>query len=62
MLKLLDVTLGVFFWLVLAGLSLASLLRLLQGKPMGYGQLPALPESWRRWILDEHATPTRKNG
>jgi hypothetical protein len=57
LLKLLDTTLILLFWVLLIVLSLVTLIRLFRGKVTGYGQLSILPESWRRWILDEKPKP-----
>jgi hypothetical protein len=45
----------ILFWFALIVLSLFSLLRIFRGSASGYGygQLSVLPESWKRWILDE---------
>lgn len=51
--ELLDTAVLVFFWLLLIVLSILSVWRVFRGQPAGYGQLSVLPESWRRWILDE---------
>jgi hypothetical protein len=53
LLALLDVALVLLIGIFLIVLSVTVLVRLFRGKPTGYDQLSALPESWRRWVLDE---------
>jgi hypothetical protein len=53
LLKLLDIVIEILFWIALLALSLLVLVQAFRGKLKGYGLAGILPDSWRRWILDE---------
>jgi hypothetical protein len=52
-LEWLDTALVSLIGAFLVVLSVIVIVRIFRGQATGYGQLSALPESWRRWILDE---------
>jgi hypothetical protein len=55
----LDTSLGILLWGALLVGSIVIIVKSIRRGQTGiYGQLSALPRSWRRWILDE---PEKRN-
>ena len=53
-LKILDIAVLFLLWGAVMGLSVLSVLRMIQGRKVAYyGQLSLIPEGWRHWLLGE---------